>query len=263
MLFEIESVGGTLARRLARRRESVAGFPWDELAREAGAAGAYDARVVWTESAFSEYASAGAFAQIASSLLALGAPIEMSAAAADFVLDELLHAELSSRVAMALGGAVPLLVDLERLVRPPAAESSLVRVAELLVRTCCVGETLTVAVLLAAREQVKPGVLKDVMARLVRDEAEHAEFGWTFLDWADERLSAADRAYLGSVAGHAVSSFAPLLARSCNEGGSLGVMPCNAFDAAFASAVTSKVVVPLRSRGILAEEIERLASEAS
>ena len=75
MLFEIESVGGTLARRLARRRESVAGFPWDELAREAGAAGAYDARVVWTESAFSEYASAGAFAQIASSLLALGAPI--------------------------------------------------------------------------------------------------------------------------------------------------------------------------------------------
>jgi hypothetical protein len=59
---------------------------------------------VWTQSAFSEYASAASFAEIASGLLAVGAPIDLSAAAGDFVVDEIFHAELSARVAMALGG---------------------------------------------------------------------------------------------------------------------------------------------------------------
>ncbi len=152
MLFELETAGGPLARRLARRRESTK-IAWDELARGPRGEGGDAARIVWTESAFSEYASAASFARIASGLLGVGAPIDLTAAAADFILDEIVHAELSARVAMALGGAVPLEVDLERLVRPPTAESRLAEVAELLVRTSCVGETLTVAVLLSLRSR--------------------------------------------------------------------------------------------------------------
>src|SRR6185295_18656952 len=95
---------------------------------EAKAAGPWG----WTQSGFREYASAASFAEIASCLLAAGAPIDLTAAAGDFVVDEVTHAELSARVAMPLGGAVPLEVDLTRLVRPPAPAAPLVRAAELL-----------------------------------------------------------------------------------------------------------------------------------
>ena len=137
-----------------------------------------------------------------------------------------------------------------RLVRPPSSAVPLVRVAELLVRTSCVGESLTVAVLRASRERARPSAVAEVIARIARDEAEHAELGWTFLDWADERLTEADRAHLGRVATAAVSSFAPLFTRTCAENGALGVMSCDAFDAAFADALARRVDEPLGARGI-------------
>ncbi|MEZ4299216.1 MAG: hypothetical protein R3B70_29975 [Polyangiaceae bacterium] len=56
-------------------------------------------------------ASAAAFAEIAGCLLAAGAPIDLVAAAGDSVADEILHAELSARMAMAFGGAVAMDVD--------------------------------------------------------------------------------------------------------------------------------------------------------
>ena len=76
---------------------------------------------MWTRTAFSEYASAAAFAEIAPLLLAAGAPIDLVAAAGDFVVDEVVHTEAAARLAAALGGAVALEVDLGKLVRPPAA----------------------------------------------------------------------------------------------------------------------------------------------
>jgi len=118
---------------------------------DASEAGTEAARWVWTQSAFSEYASAAAFAEIATCLLAAGAPIDLVAAAGEFVADEILHAEVSARLAMKLGGAVALDVDLERLVRPTAGEAPLLRAAELLVRTSCVGEVLTLPILQASK----------------------------------------------------------------------------------------------------------------
>ncbi|MFI5302809.1 MAG: hypothetical protein ACHREM_32370, partial [Polyangiales bacterium] len=202
--FELEAIGGPLARRLGRRREGTESFAWPELVELSRHASAEAARVVWTQSAFSEYASAAAFSEITAGLLAVGAPIDLTAAAADFVVDELLHAELSARVAMGLGGAVPLEVDFARLVRPPSANVPLLSVAEQVVRTSCVGESLTVSVLLTAKAG-SAGVVADVIGRIARDEAEHAELGWTFLDWAAERLSSDDRAHLSRAAEQAIA----------------------------------------------------------
>lgn len=250
MLFELDAVGGPLARRLARRREEAGEFAWAELEARSADRDAEAARVVWTQSAFSEYASAAAFAEIAAGLLAAGAPIDLTAAAGDFIVDELFHAELSARVAMALGGAVALEVDLTRLVRPPTGEAPLLAVAERIVRTSCVGESLTVAVLLAAKKAAKPAVVGDVIGRIVRDEAEHAELGWTFLDWANGRLTSADRAHLAVAAGHAIRSFAPLFMAPCEERGALGVMSCAEYDPVFEDALTQRVLAPLAERGI-------------
>src|SRR5215831_6555237 len=112
-VFELTAIGAPWGRRLAPRRAWLDDLPWHEVLPPAD-----DARIVWTRTAFSEYASAAAFAEIAAALLAAGAPIDLVAAAGDFVVDELLHTETAARVALALGGAVAMEVDFDRLVRP-------------------------------------------------------------------------------------------------------------------------------------------------
>lgn len=251
MIFELEAVGGPWMRRLAGRRAFIAELAWDDLAKESSPDLAEQARVVWTQSAFSEYASAAAFAEIASALLAAGAPIDLVAASGDFVADEMLHAELSARVATALGGAVPLEVDLTKLVRPASASASpLLRAAELVVRTSCVGEALTVPILKRARVEAGSSLVAAVLARIIEDESAHAELGSWFLDWAAPKLTDTDRAELGRIAGAALQSFAPVFGRTCSADAKLGVLDCAAFDATFREAVAQRVVRPLAARGI-------------
>jgi hypothetical protein len=250
-LFELELIGGRWGRRLQARRAAVAGLRWDAIGEGATAGSLAAAREVWTQSAFSEYASAASFAQITAALLAAGAPLDLTASAADFVVDELFHAELSAKVAMALGGAVPLEVDLARLARPADSEGSLVRAAELVVRTSCVGEALTVPLLTLARRQSRVPAVRAVLARIVRDESQHALLGPWFLDWAGDRLSPGDRAHLGAVAGEAIGSFAPIFSAPCAPGAGLGVLGCQEYDAAFDEALARRVVRPLAARGIV------------
>ncbi len=259
-LFGLEAMGGPWQRRLKARRARFDEMPWSD-AREAvnnvSPMAIEAAKLVWTRSAFSEYASAAAFAQIASHLCACGAPIDLIAAAGDFIADEILHAELSGRVAMSLGGAAPLEVDLQKLARPPGAplDNPLLRAAELVVRTCCVGEALTVPILKATRAEARSPLLREVVGRIVRDESNHAEMGSWFLDWADARLSDGDRAYLGRVAGEAIASFAPIFGGdpSCDGDQSAaewGVARCATHDHVFEEAVDKRVKAKLRARGI-------------
>jgi hypothetical protein len=262
-LFELEVVGGPWSKRLARRRAGFDDLPWGEPAR-APAEAREAAQRVWTLSAFSEVASAAAFAEIAGCLLAAGAPLDLSAAAGDFVVDEVLHAELCARVAMAMGGAVPLEVDLSRLVRPPEAPAPLLRAAELVVRTSCVGEALTVPILRATRKASRSPLVRAVIARIVKDESQHAEIGPWFLDWAAPRLSNEERAHLGRVAGHALSSFTPIFLGACAAGDDLGVLDCARYDPVFADAVVRRVAEPLGERGIVvpAEDVRAVVEAA-
>jgi hypothetical protein len=245
-IFELSAVGGPWGRRLAARRAWMDDLPWDEpLPRDDEAA-----RLVWTRTAFSEYASAAAFAEVAGALLAAGAPIDLVAAAGDFVVDEIVHTEAAARVAGALGGAVALEVDLEKLVRPAAPDRAvLVRAAELVVRTSCVGEALTVPMLKLARSLAGSALIDAVFARVVADESSHAQLGWWFLDWAEPELDDEARLHLGRAAGAAVRAFAPLLAGECRQSG-LGTVGCDRFDPAFAAAASRHVAEPLALRGI-------------
>jgi hypothetical protein len=173
----------------------------------------------------------------------------MIAAAGDFVVDEIVHVEASARIASALGGGVPLEVDLGRLVRPSIAVDPRLRAAELLVRTSCVGEALTVPLLKLARELSGSTVVAAAIRRIVQDEALHAQLGEWFLDWADTWLDDDARVHLGEVAGAAVRSFAPLLGVECNDSG-LGVLACDRYDPLFIQTVERRVAVPLAARGI-------------
>jgi hypothetical protein len=248
--FELAAIGGPWGRRLAPRRAWVDELPWDERLPDAADA----ARVVWTRTAFSEYGSAAAFADVAAAFLAAGAPIDLVAAAGDFVVDEIVHTEVAARIAGALGGAVALDVDLDRLVRPAEAGDPLVRAAELVVRTSCVGEALTVPVLKVSRRVAGSALVDAALRRIVADEASHAELGGWFLDWAEPRLDDAARAHLGRVAGAAVRAFAPLLGGGACGPSGLGALACADYDAAFAEAATRRVAEPLAARGITIPE---------
>ena len=250
MPFELCAIGGPWGRRLSPRRAWIDQLPWDEAVPESMAA-----RQVWTRTAFSEYASAAAFAEIAAALLACGAPIDLIAAAGDFVVDEIVHTELAARVAAALGGAVALEVDLRRLVRPAMAVDPLLAAAELIVRTSCVGEALTVPILKLSRRLAGSALIDAALAAVVADESSHAQLGWWFLDWADDRLDDEARAHLGRVAGAAVRGFAPLLGgapdpdAACDRSG-LGTLACTDYDPAFVHAARRRVAEPLAERGI-------------
>lgn len=244
--FELSMIGGPWGRRLAPRRAWIDDLPWgDELPRDADGA-----RLVWTRTAFSEYASAAAFAEIAAALLACGAPIDLVAAAGDFVVDEIVHTEAAARVAGALGGAVALEVDLEFLVRPSNAADPLIRAAELLVRTSCVGEALTVPILKLSRRLAGSALIDAVLSAVVADESSHAQLGWWFLDWAEPRLDGDARAHLGRVAGAAIRAFAPLLGGCGDTGSGLGALSCDRYDPALAEAAIQRVARPLAARGI-------------
>ncbi|HKA87169.1 MAG TPA: hypothetical protein VKE22_05855 [Haliangiales bacterium] len=245
--FELAAIGGPWGRRLAPRRAWIDGLPWDE----ALPADADEARLVWTRTAFSEYASAAAFAEISAALLAAAAPIDLVAAAGDFIVDEIVHTEVAARIAAALGGAVALEVDLGRLVRPATAPDPLLRAAELVVRTSCVGETLTVPMLKLARRLAGSALVDAALHKVVSDESSHAQLGWWFLDWAEPRLDDAARAHLGRVAGAAIRAFAPLLGgAACAAPGGLGAIPCAGYDATLVDAAVRRVAGPLGERGI-------------
>jgi hypothetical protein len=247
-VFELTAIGGPWARRLAPRRRWIDDLPWAEPLPQ----GDVDLRLVWTRTAFSEYASAAAFAEIAAALLAAGAPIDLIAAAGDFVVDEIVHTEAAARLAAALGGAIALEVDLTRLVRPPTAAAAgdpLLAAAELVVRTACVGEALTVPILKLVRRTAGSPLVEAALDAIVADEASHAQLGGWFLDWAAPRLSDPARDGLGRVAGDAIRAFAPLFGGGC-RGSGLGALACEPNDRVFADALDRAVVRPLARRGI-------------
>ncbi len=248
--FELSTVGGPWASRFGARRGWIDALPWSETGAQDRDLPLAEARLVWTRTAFSEYASAAAFAEISTAMLAAGAPIDLVAAAADFVVDELHHAEVAARIALALGGAVPMEVDLERLVRPPApGRDALVRCAELVLRTCCIGETLTVPMLKVSRASCASPLIEAALRQILGDESQHAQLGWWFLDWAADRFSDSARDHLGGVASRTIESFAPVFGGPCTRSG-LGVVACADYDAAFFEALDHHVVAPLAERGI-------------
>ena len=152
-LLELDWLGGWSERRLRRRRPGIDELPWGTLQLAAiDPVDLAEARAVWTNGVFTEYASAAAFSQLTTAMLEAGAPVDLTAASADIVVDELHHVELVSRLVMELGGAVPYQVDLEKVTQLVDGDArAVLRAAELAVTTSGVGEALSVPALTRSR----------------------------------------------------------------------------------------------------------------
>jgi hypothetical protein len=214
-----------------------------------------EARRVWTQGVFTEYASAAAFAALGTALLECGAPVDLTAAAADMVVDELAHVELSARLTSELGGAVPLRFDLERVspATSPGARA-LMRAAEIAMTTSCVSEALSVPAMGRSRALAKAPLVRAVLDRLLADEGAHARLGHWFFEWAADRLTDAERSSLAELAASTIEAYAPLwrdpACDTCPSSAGLGghdARGCHALR----TSVTSAIATPLARYGIV------------
>ncbi|MEM9066886.1 MAG: ferritin-like domain-containing protein [Myxococcota bacterium] len=255
--FSLQWFGGSAERRFRRDRKPVeidfalldpADHP-PEIVRAA--------RAAWTYGAYQEYCTGAAFAAIQGALLQAGAPIDLIAVAAGFVEDEMLHAELNARVALALGGGISPPVDLAK-VTPRTSGGPLEAALSLVVQTCCVGEAFSVPILAGTARAATHPVVRAVLKRIAKDEAAHASFGGWVLDWATPLLDDSLRRHLGEVASAALRRFERQrselpLDRDHPSIAALGWLSASAWDQTAERAISELVVAPLEARGIPVE----------
>ena len=146
------------------------------------AALAADLARAWLTDGLEEHASIAAFARFTMMLLSVAAPPELVAASQRASLDEIAHARDCFALARRYGArdAGPGALDVHDALGP----MSLADLAALTAEEGCVGETLGAAL---AGEQLAVATdpeVRRVLARIVRDEARHAELAWRFIAWA-------------------------------------------------------------------------------
>jgi hypothetical protein len=255
-VFELTWRGGATENRLHRRRRGADDMPWGSLDLATVAPDiAAEARQVWTNGVFTEYASAAAFASLSTALLECGAPVDLTAMCADIVVDELFHVELSSRLTTELGGAVPLHFDLAK-VSPATSPGArpLMRAAELAIATSCVSESLSVPAMARSRAMATAPLVRAVLERLLADEGPHARVGFWFLDWAADMLTDDERARLADLALTTIEVYAPLwkddACATCPIPVGLGGHDERG-KLALRTAVTKSIAAPLAEYGIV------------
>lgn len=273
--FELSWLGGATARHFRKVRPGVEDMPWGTLRPSDFPPALVDrARISWTEAAYNEYCTAAAFADLLKALLEARAPVDLIGMASDFVADEIHHVELTARLAMELGGGAPYRVDFEHLSQLPSpALGARQRANELVVRICSVGEAFSVPMLAGCLKSATHPLVRQVLERIVQDEAPHGRFGVHYLEWAADDLDDAERARLAQVALDTLRAFAPLWQRLrskvvdgvTTEGfllshvHQLGWMESSAYAERAKRAVRDEVVTPLSRFGI---ELDRAAVEA-
>ncbi|MEZ4322267.1 MAG: ferritin-like domain-containing protein [Myxococcota bacterium] len=235
--FELEWLGGPTERAFRQLRPGVDDFPWGTLDPSRYPPVLVErARVSWTEAAWNEYCTAAAFTSLLRALLEAKAPIDLTGMASDFVVDEMLHVELTSRIAMELGGGAPYQVDFEALTLPNSPGlTPFQRANEEVVRTCCVAEAFSVPMLATCMKTAAHPLTRAVLQQIVKDEAPHGRFGTYYLEWAANHMDAAERARLGAVALDMLRMYAP-----------------------FWSKLTSRAVEGVTTEGFLLQHVNEL-----
>ena len=224
------------------------------------------ARVGWTENAFNEFCTATAMGQLIAAMGQARVPLDLMTLACRFPVEELVHVELCSRIAMRLGGGAPLAYDPAQLLLPiDPSLTPLERCNELVVRLLCVGEALSLPLLTGCMRAATHPLVRAVLTHIVRDEAMHGRLGWLYLDWIGDELSLAERDRLGRAAADTVAQHEPIWSRLrsrvvdgiTSEGfriddvHQLGWMESSAYAAAARTELQASVRAPLRRYGIV------------
>lgn len=258
-LFELELLGGATEQRFRRMRPEVEEMPWGTLdLSTASEEACIAARVAWTGAAYQEHRTALACARTLQALIEARAPVDLVAVATRFPLDEMVHVELAARMAMEFGGGTEIVFDPKAMVLAPNPDASpFMQAAECAVRYFCVGEALSIPLLRETWHIAQHPLPKAVMGRIVKDEAAHGMFGFTFLDWAAPRLGEVERAELGRAADLAIRWLYDQWRlvhqnrrEQMHEGDVLGWMRSDEYLRRAQQAMQEEVITPLEARGI-------------
>lgn len=261
--FELELWGGKPEEAYRQARPEVDAMPWGTLdiadfAPEVIAA----ARLSWTGAAFQEYRTGIACVAALRAMLDCRAPLDLSAQLCRFPLDELVHVELCSRMAMELGGGVNLQYDPRRIIHEPDPKlPALLTAIELCMSTFCVGEALSIPLLHGTWKAATHPLPKAILGHIVRDESDHGTYGWDVLDWAEERLSASDKEHLAMVASRTIETVVERWGQirkqpntDANTAHTLGWMQSDAYLELAERSLRRRVLAPLAERGYSVDE---------
>jgi hypothetical protein len=260
-LFELELFGGPIERRYRRMRPEVGDMPWGTLdLRSIPQADVILARKAWTGAAFQEHRTGIACAAALRALIEARAPLDLIAIASRFPLDEMVHVELCARMAMELGGGTEIMHDPDQMVLDgDRSVSPLARAAEVITRFFCVGEALSIPLIRGTWKAARHPLPRAILGRIVRDEAAHGTFGFTFLDWALPRMTDAEIAHVGRHAEMGIATVKGLWAdirrrparkSASGPGDTLAWMESDAYLALAERSLRDKVVGPLLERGV-------------
>jgi hypothetical protein len=258
--FELELLGDASERRYRRLRPDIERLPWTRLevghrSPEALAC----ARQAWTDAALQEYVGADAHTDLLSALIRARAPLDLTAMVSRFSLDELAHAELCARVAGVLGGGTATRYDPRTLYRQrkPGGRNTELEAAELAILNCCVAESWSVGVLQRVAAAAVDPAWRALRARLAKDEAVHAQAGWTYLDWLGPDLGQKEKELLGRTAVHGIETVRAQVAASAKlpELYFTDICPVGGFGrdgyvALATDVLEERVVRPLAARGL-------------
>lgn len=258
-VFELEMLGGAVERRYRKMRPEVEAMPWGTL--DVSGVPPEDlvaARRAWTGAAYQEHRTGVACCATLRALIEARAPLDLIAIASRFPLDEMVHVELCARMAMEIGGGTEIVHDPRMMVVDADPEQPpLVRAADLVVRFFCVGEALSIPLIRGTWHAARHPLPRAVLGRIVKDEAAHGTFGFTFLDWALPSMSEKDKAVIGRSADRAIGSIRGQWndirrrpKRKPSPGDALAWMETDAYLALAARSMDEKVLEPLRARGL-------------
>jgi hypothetical protein len=261
-LFELEMFGDGVERRYRKLRPEVEQMPWGTFdTRGIPEPALVAARKAWTGAAFQEHRTGLACSATLRALFECRAPVDLIAMAARFPMDELVHVELCARMAMELGGGTEIQHDPDALiVEAPEDLSPRMRAADMIVRFFCVGEALSIPLLKGTWHAARHPLSRAVLGRIVRDEAAHGTFGFTFLDWTLPQLTEKDREHLGRAADRTIRAikkqWADMRRRRVSGydeaiGDALGWMQTDPYLALAERSMEERVRRPLRERGIV------------
>jgi hypothetical protein len=163
------------------RREGAplsASLPAPELSRYAPSQVAFAARA-WTLKAEEEYRSAAVFSEIVAGCLQIGAPLDLLAALARIVQDEIAHAALCFDLSVRFGAPAPAAALSRVQARLAAHAPDRERQAlSLLVFEGAVGETVSAALFRAGRRGAREPCARAALSAILRDEARHGHVCW-------------------------------------------------------------------------------------
>ena len=260
-VFELELFGEGIERRYRKMRPEIEAMPWGSIdTSDIPEHVLLLGRKAWTGAAFQEHRTGIACTATLRALMECRAPIDLIAIASRFPLDEMVHVELCSRMAMELGGGTEIEYDPDLVIFDANEElRPLLRAADLIVRFFCIGEALSIPLLRGTWKAAKHPLPRAVLHRIVKDEAAHGTFGFTFLDWARPDLTDEELQYLGAQADTSIRAVykmwshiksRPAAVVDDSAGGALAWMQSEAYLALAERSLESKVRRPLRERGV-------------